>query len=201
MQRKKYKKWGGLKSACGGPYPRGTCCAASRTQGTTGEADCHVGLRPPRNDTSSVSLRLTPSPQGEGFWVRAATVVRTPQGEGGGFRAWGRGKRIATQWSNAEQVPLGYDQSADWSRNDRIRAGGQRFAVLNDRPVACQTRGPTDPQGERPPLRTVIGREASARRADVGIGPYRGATGVAMGGEKFPKCGKMRENCYREWRV
>ena len=30
--------------------------------------------------------------------------------------------------------------------------GGQRFAVLNDRPVACQTREPTDPQGERPPL-------------------------------------------------
>ena len=22
-------------------------------------------------------------------------------------------------------------------------------AVLNDRPVACQTRGPTDPQGDR----------------------------------------------------
>ena len=71
------------------------------------KTDCRVGFYPPRNDTSSVSLRLTPS----------------PQGEGGGFRVWGPGKRIATQWSNAEQVPLGYDQSADWSRNDRIRAG------------------------------------------------------------------------------
>ena len=28
------------------------------------------------------------------------------------------------------------------------------FAVLNDRPVACQTREPTDPQGDRCPRRT-----------------------------------------------
>ena len=27
------------------------------------------------------------------------------------------------------------------------------FAVLNDTPVACQTRGPTDPQGDRCPRR------------------------------------------------
>ena len=26
------------------------------------------------------------------------------------------------------------------------------FAVLNDRPVACQTREPTDPQGDRCPV-------------------------------------------------
>ena len=38
-----------------------------------------------------------------------------------------------------------------------------------------------------------MGGDARARRADRGSRPYK------RGGE-FPKCGKMKEICYREWR-
>ena len=37
----------------------------------------------------------------------------------------------------------------EWHTPSSLPPGG--FAVLNDRPVACQTRGPTDPQGDRFP--------------------------------------------------
>ena len=35
----------------------------------------------------------------------------------------------------------------EWRTPSSLPPGG--FAVLNDRPVACQIRGPTDPQGDR----------------------------------------------------
>ena len=45
----------------------------------------------------------------------------------------------------AKQVPLGTSARCGVSRLASLNEG---FAVLNDRPVACQTREPTDPQGD-----------------------------------------------------
>ena len=62
----------------------------------------------------------------------------------------------------AKQVPLGYTLGVCTAegapRRGRMRCSRRSglelpspwgFAALNDRPVACQIRGPTDPQGDR----------------------------------------------------
>ena len=44
------------------------------------------------------------------------------------------------------------------------------FAVLNDTPVACQTRGPTDPQGDR---WRAAPDEVTAQRRKIPISPHK----------------------------
>ena len=55
---------------------------------------------------------------------------------------------------NGRCVTMCGDGGADWGRQAPLKDAPVRLppvgsAVLNDTPVACQTRGPTDPQGDR----------------------------------------------------
>ena len=49
--------------------------------------------------------------------------------------------------SKAPKPPPRVARVAKWRTSPSLPLEG--FAVLNDTPVACQTRGPTDPQGDR----------------------------------------------------